>query len=73
MVTVLIEVAILHIPLLSGLVSVNSTVVTVRPEFLFRCYWSISFMSPPVISHSWSMVRIYGKVGTCDWAGTFDR
>ena len=52
MVTVLIEVAILHIPLLSGLVSVNSTVVTVRPEFLFRCYWSISFMSPPVISHS---------------------
>jgi hypothetical protein len=28
-------------------------------------------MSPPVILHSWNMLRIYAKVDTCDWTGTF--
>jgi hypothetical protein len=28
-------------------------------------------MSPPVISHSWNVLRIYAKVDTCDWTGTF--
>jgi hypothetical protein len=29
------------------------------------------FMSPPVISHPWNILRMYAKVETCDWTGTF--
>jgi hypothetical protein len=34
-------------------------------------YWLTSFMSPPVISHSWNMLRIYAKVDTYGWTGTY--
>jgi hypothetical protein len=51
--------------------------VSCQALFLQGCHSLVfrlaSFMSPPVISHSWDMLVIYGKVDTCGWEYSTDR